>query len=116
MQKVAWPITIVQIPGWKWWTGLLAKNELSAMPVTTPGSASGRTRKKLTASRPKNLKRATAAAAAVPSTSAIAVARHAALSESLSAARASVLCQVSENHLVLKCVIGHPWMFELLNA
>src|SRR5919202_2711710 len=106
MQNVAWPITIVESDGSKWWIGLLEKKEWSAIPVTTPGSAIGRTSRKLTASRPKKRKRLTAAAAAVPSTSATAVARPAALSESTSESRASWSCQAAWNHFVLKPAIG----------
>src|SRR5919197_1274920 len=116
MQNVAWPITIVQSVGLKWWIGLLAKKELSAIPVTTPGSAIGRTRRKLTASRPKKRNRLTAAAAAVPRTSAAAVARPAAFTERRSASRASVFSQAAWNHFVVKPGIGQLWMFEELKA
>src|SRR5213596_691764 len=116
MQKVEWPITIVQSEGVRWWTGFCPKNELSAMPVTTPGKAIGRTSRKVTASRPKNLKRLTAAAAAVPSTSATVVASTAAFSESTSASRASWSCHAKLNHFVLKPAIGQLWMFDELNA
>src|SRR5689334_13714617 len=116
MQNVAWPITIVHSDGLMWCTGLLLKNELRAMPVTTPGSAIGRTSRNVIASRPKNLKRLTTAAAAVPSSSAINVATAAALSERTSASRASWLCQAAVNHSVLKPAIGQLWMFDELNA
>src|SRR5437588_5611063 len=116
MQKVACPITIVQSDGLMWWNGLFEKNELSAIPVTTPGSAIGSTSRKLTASRPKKRKRLTAAAAAVPSTSATTVASPPAFSESTSALRASSLCHAALNHLVLKPAIGQLWMFEELKA
>src|SRR5512146_707066 len=116
MQKVACPITIVQRDGEILRTWLFEKNELSAMPVTTPGSAIGRTSRNVTASRPKKRKRLTAAAAAVPSTSATAVARPAALSESTSASRASWLSHAIRNHRVLKPAIGQLWMFDELNA
>src|SRR5882762_2132451 len=99
MQKVAWPITIVQSEGVMWWRGFCEKNELSAIPVTTPGSAIGSTSRNVIASRPKKRKRLTAAAAAVPRTSANAVASPAAL-----------------NHLVLKPAIRQLWMLEELNA
>src|SRR5205085_2215957 len=70
-QKVAWPVTIVHCD-----SAMLpvTKAELSAMPVTIPGSAMGSTRRKETASRPKKRKRATPNAAAEPSTSAMPVA------------------------------------------
>ena len=86
------------------------------MPVTTPGSAIGRTSRNVIASRPKKRKRLTAAAAAVPSTSAIAVAIAPAFSERMSALRASSLCHAAWNHLVLKPAIGQLWMFEELKA
>src|SRR5919198_3494202 len=116
MQNVEWPITIVQSDGLRWWTGLWPKKELSAIPVTTPGSAIGRTSRKLIASRPKKRNRLTAAAAAVPSTSATAVASPPAFNESTSAARASSLSQAARNHFVLKPAIGQLWMFEELKA
>src|SRR5919204_1564131 len=116
MQKVAWPITIVQSDGRRWYTGLFEKNELRAIPVTTPGSAIGSTRRNVIMSRPKKRKRLTAAAAAVPSTRAHAVASPAALSESTSALRASSFSHAARNHFVLKPAIGQLWMFEELNA
>src|SRR5690242_987069 len=116
MQNVAWPITIVHSDGLIWCTGLLLKNELSAMPVTTPGSAIGSTSRNVIASRPKKRKRLTAVAAAVPSTSAAAVARPAALSERKSADLASSFSHAERNHFVLKPEIGQLWMFEELNA
>src|SRR5436305_11658143 len=116
MQNVVWPITIVQRDGWMWWSGLFEKNELSAIPVTTPGSAIGRTSRKLTASRPKKRKRLTAAAAAVPSTSATSVASPAAFIDRTSASRASWFSQAARNHFVEKPAIGQLWMFEELKA
>src|SRR2546421_8897782 len=116
MQKVACPITIVQSDGLMWWNGLFEKNELSAIPVTTPGSAIGKTSRKLTASRPKKRKRLTAAAAAVPSTSATNVATPAAFIDRTSASRASWFCQAARNHFVEKPAIGQLWMFDELNA
>src|SRR5919204_4247017 len=116
MQNVAWPITIVQSDGVKWCTGLFEKNELRAIPVTTPGSAIGRTSRNVTASRPKNRNRATAVAAAVPRTRATAVARPAAFSERNSAVRASSSRHAVPNHFVLKPAIGQLWMFDELNA
>src|SRR5919201_5852841 len=116
MQKVACPITIVQSEGSMWWIGLFRKKEFSAIAVTTPGRAMGRTRRKVIASRPKNRKRLTAAAAADPSTSAMAVLRPAALSERTRASRASVFCHAVWNHFVLKPAIGQLWMLEELKA
>jgi hypothetical protein len=54
MQKVVWPITIVQTESV---TPLKWKKEFSAIPVTIPGSASGSTNSRLTTSRPKNVMR-----------------------------------------------------------
>src|SRR6266480_1490150 len=116
MQKVECPMTIVQREGLRPRTGLLLKNELSAIPVTTPGSAIGRMSRKVIASRPKKRKRLTAAAAAVPSTSAMPVARTAAFNERTSALRASWFCQAVWNHFVLNPAIGQLWMFEELKA
>src|SRR2546423_14438716 len=116
MQKVACPITIVQSDGLMWYTGLFEKNELSAIPVTTPGRAIGSTSRKLIASRPKKRKRLTAAAAAAPSTSAKRVARPAAFSDSTSASRASWLCHAAWNHFVLHPASGQLWMLDELNA
>src|SRR5919202_500519 len=96
--------------------GLLPKNELSAIPVTTPGRAIGSTSRNVIASRPKKRNRETAAAAAVPSTSATAVASPAAFSERTSAERASSFSHAAWNHSVLKPAIGQLWMFEELNA
>src|SRR5712691_979354 len=114
MQKVAWPITIVQSDGLRPWMGLLVKKEFNAIPVTTPGSAIGRTSRNVIASWPKKRKRLTAVAAAVPSTSAIAVAMPAAFNDRTSALRASWFCQAVWNHFVLNPAIGQLWMFEAL--
>src|SRR2546423_3457381 len=116
MQKVACPITIVQSDGLMWYTGLFEKNELSAIPVTTPGSAIGSTSRKLIASRPKKRKRLTAAAAIVPRTSATSVASPAAFNDRKSASRASWFSQAARNHFVLNPAIGQLWMFEELKA
>src|SRR5882724_1745032 len=116
MQKVEWPITIVHNEGVSPWMGLLLKKEFSAIPVTTPGSAIGRTSRNVIASRPKKRKRLTAVAAAVPSTRAIAVAMPAALSDRTSALRASSLCHAAWNHLVLNPAIGQLWMLDELKA
>ena len=61
------------------------KAERSAMPVMMPGSAIGRMTSSEIASRPKNSSRDTAAAQSVPSTSAIAVAIAATVTDSCSA-------------------------------
>ena len=70
------------------------------MPVMIPGSAIGSTSTNEIASRPKNRKRCTPKAAAVPSTSAIVVASAAALSDSFSASAHVPLCSAGENHFV----------------
>src|SRR6266536_2084883 len=101
MQKVAWPITIVQSDGLRPCTGLFVKKEFNAIPVTTPGRAIGRTSRNVIASRPKKRNRLTAVAAIV---------------ESMSAVRASSLCQAVWNHFVLNPAMGQLWMFEELKA
>src|SRR5919198_907981 len=113
MQNVAWPITIVQRDGW---IEPNEKNEFRAMPVITPGKAMGRTSRNETASRPKKRNRVTALAAAVPSTSATAVASPAAFSERTRASRASWFSQAAVNHFVLNPAIGQLWMLDELNA
>ena len=94
MQNVACPTMIVISPK-------LMPNvwnvELRAMPVTTPGSAIGRTSRKLTDSRPKNEKRWTAMAASVPSTSAMTTAPRAAATEVVKAAMTVSFASASEN-------------------
>src|SRR2546423_3776880 len=113
MQKVAWPITIVQSEKFQ---PRKVKNEFSAIPVMIPGRAIGRIRMNETASRPKKRKRWTANAAALPSRRATVVATTAALIERMNASRASWLCQADENHLVEKPAIGQLCTFEELNA
>ena len=81
-----------------------------------PGSASGRTSRNEIVSRPKKRKRATAAEAIVPSTSAIPVVVSATLIDSQNAARASALCQVTLNQCTVQLEIGQPWMFDRLKA
>src|SRR5580765_5585476 len=112
-QNVAWPITIVHID-----TVMCPamKNELSAIPVTMPGSAIGSTSRNETASRPKNLKRATPTAAAEPSTSAAPVATSATRTESHNASRTSCECQATLNHFVVKPGIGQLCTFDELKA
>src|ERR687884_380141 len=113
MQKVACPMTIVHndrlIP-------LATKNELSAMPVMMPGSASGSTTTNETTSRPKNRKRCTAKAAADPSSTAIAVETSAALRDNPSELATSELCTVAPNHLSVKPAMGQLWMCDELKA
>ena len=75
---------------------------LSATPVTTPGSAIGRTTRNEIVSRPKNRKRATANEARLPRRSAIPVATAPTLIDVQSASRAPVLSIASPNHLVVR--------------
>ena len=67
-------------------------------------------------SRPKNRARERPNAASEPSTSATAVAKRPARSDSQSASRTSSSFQASENHFVVKPGIGQLWMFEELKA
>ncbi len=94
MQNVVCPTMIVQIDSR---IPLNEKNELSAMPVTMPGSAIGRSSRNETTSRPKNRKRCTANAAADPSSRAITVASRPALSDRKSASRTSGSCHATVN-------------------
>src|ERR671933_1137806 len=112
MHKVACPMTIVVSENR---TPPNVKKEFSAIPVMIPGSAIGRTSSSETASRPKKRKRATANAAAVPSTSATPVASSPAFSDRYSACRISSLCQVDPNHLVESPGGGQPCTFDGLN-
>src|SRR5579871_6803965 len=113
MQKVACPITIVRSDRL---TPTYWNAELSAIPVMMPGSASGSTSTSDTASRPKKRKRWTPKAAAEPSVSATAVANAPAFSESQSAERTWGSFHATVSHFVDRPLIGHVWMFELLNA
>src|SRR2546423_14006035 len=113
MQNVACPTMIVLSASW---APANVKSEFSAIPVMIPGSASGRTRRNDTVSRPKKRKRATAPAAADPSTTAIAVATKAAFSDRESAVRIALSCQAAENHLTESPEIGQLWTFEGLKA
>src|SRR5438128_6959157 len=90
--------------------------ELSASPVTRPGSAIGRTSRNDTASRPKNLKRCTAKAASDPSTSAAAVAPKPARTDADRADRTSELCQTTVNHFVVSPAGGQACPIDELNA
>ena len=96
MQNVACPTTIVhsdsRMP-------LKEKNDFSAMPVTMPGRAIGRSSRNETTSRPKNRNRCTANAASDPSTSAVPVASSPALSDRRSASRTSGSCHATVNQL-----------------
>ena len=81
-----------------------------------PGSAIGSTNRNEIESRPKNRERARPNAASDPSTSATAVARSPARSDSQSAVRTSSSFHAWWNHFVVKPGIGQLWMFEELNA
>src|SRR5919201_4781039 len=94
MQKVAWPITIVQSEKL---SPANTKNEFSAMPVMIPGSAIGRSSRNETDSRPKKRKRWIANDAAEPSTRAIAVAARPTLTDSQSDERTSWSFQAVRN-------------------
>ena len=71
------------------------------MPVMTPGSAIGRISSSEIASRPKKVARASAAAASVPSTTAMAVDQAATSKLSRIAAHTSSRCQATPNHCVV---------------
>ena len=71
------------------------------MPVTTPGSAIGRISSSEITSRPKNLLRARAAAANVPSTSAMAVDQAATWKLSVMACQTSSRSQATPNQRVV---------------
>src|SRR5436190_19432742 len=113
MQKLAWPITIVQSDRSRW---LKVKNEFRAIPVMIPGSAIGSTRRNDTDSRPEKRKRASAKAAAEPSSSAAPVARAPASSESLTAVLTAAACQATWNQCAVNPGIGQLCTFDLLNA
>ncbi len=86
------------------------------MPVMIPGSAIGRTNRNEIAFRPKNRARCRPNAAAVPSTSAIAVASAPAFSDRITACCISPLWIAGPNHFVVQSVIGQPCTFEALKA
>src|SRR4051812_35394551 len=113
MQKVACPITIVSSDRL---TPEKLKNELSAIPVMIPGSASGRTRTNDTTSRPKKRKRCTANAAIEPSTIAITLEMSPARTDSHSDWRMASLLNVCENYFVERPCKGQLCTFEGLNA
>src|SRR3989304_5125992 len=98
MQKVAWPMMIVQkLNG----MCISPRAERKAMAVTIPGSASGRTRRNVSESRPKKRLRETAAAASDPSTRATKVATSATLTERKRASQTSSRPQATANHSVV---------------
>ncbi len=86
------------------------------MPVTMPGSASGRMTRKETDSRPKNRYRATANAASVPRTSATPVASRPACSDVHSASCAPGLWMALSNHLSVRPSGGQRCTRESLKA
>ena len=114
MQNVAWPTITVNSD--RSTLSTCVKVALSAMPVTIPGSASGRMTRNEIVSRPKKRLRETASAASVPSTSAIAVAPSPAFTEVQSASRTPGLWKALSNQSSVSPSIGHDCERELLNA
>ena len=115
MQKVAWPtITVKRLSGTpRTWVKVL----LRATPVTIPGRAIGRITRKEIVSRPKKRWRATASAARVPSTSAIAVATTPGLDRGEKRfARGFVFRRPCENQWVVKPGGGHSRILLELKA
>src|SRR5271155_3174454 len=92
------------------------KNERRANPVMIPGRAIGSTRKRDTASRPKNRNRCTPNAAAEPRTSASSVAAKPAFTESHSADLTEGSSHATVNQWVVKLLIGQLCTFERSNA
>ena len=93
------------------------KAERSAMPVTIPGSAIGRTNRRDIASRPKNFARASAAAASVPRSSASAVDTRATRIDSASASQTSGRPQATANQRNVRPGGGNSKLrSSLLNA
>jgi hypothetical protein len=88
----------------------------NAIPVTTPGSAIGRMNRNEIVSRPKKVNRWMARAASDPSTSAIAVAPVAAISEFTSARRTAAFAAASMNQSSENEVGGHACERLSLNA
>src|SRR3990170_9143686 len=99
MQNVTCPITIVQKPNP---TSASESVERSAIPVTMPGRAIGRTTTKATTFLPKNFARYTAPASRPPSTIATPVEIVATSNESRTAPHMSSSPNATENHLVVK--------------
>src|SRR5262245_23654816 len=114
MQKVACPaITVSRLRSTpSTWVKVL----LSATPVTTPGSAIGRTTRNEIVSRPKNLKRATANEATLPRSRAIPVATAPTLIDVQRASRAPVLSIASLNQWVVRLGGGHARVLPPLKA
>ena len=86
------------------------------MPVMIPGSASGSSSRNEIDSRPKKRKRWIANEAAVPSTSATAVATRPTLTDSQSELRASGSFQAAWNQCSVQDLIGQVWRTEPLKA
>src|SRR3990170_7992310 len=95
MQKVAWPMTIVQKLNGRPSSPMA---ERKAMPLTIPGNARGSTSRKEMVSRPKNFERYTAPAASDPRMVATSVARPATSRDRLSASQTSDRPQATPNH------------------
>src|SRR6476620_1493914 len=114
MQKVACPtITVKRLSGTsRTWVKVLE----IATPVTIPGRAIGRMTRKEMVSRPKKRWRATARAARVPSTRAIAAAITPALIEVTKASRAASSLNACENQWVVKPGGGHSRIVLELKA
>ena len=107
-------MTIVTIDSWM---PLKEKNELSAIPVMIPGSASGSTRKNEIASRPKKRKpmhRVGHRRARAPSRSAVAASPT--LTDSMKAWRTCGSFQATENQCSVKLEIGQLSMIERSKA
>ncbi len=112
MQNVACATITVKYPNG---TPPALKAELSAMPVTMPGSAIGSTTSRLITSRPKNRYRWTAKARQVPSTRASAVAPRPTLTLVQSADRAPALSSVRRHHSSVSPLGGKPNVRDELN-
>src|SRR4026209_1636656 len=104
-QKVACPTMIAGMP--KFSPGIASTIDDNASAVTIPGKAIGRTSANEIVSRPKNLARAIANDASVPSTRAINVAQIATRKELVTGCRRSVLCHAVVNHDVVTNDGGH---------
>src|SRR5439155_5935029 len=90
--------------------------EFRARPVMIPGRAMGRTRKKDSASRPKNLNRCTAKAASDPRPRAMTVAPPAAFTDARRACRTSLFRHATPNQRVVRLAGGHFCPTAELNA
>src|ERR1700694_5841246 len=113
MQKVVWPTMIVNVD-----SVMLPKLKavFRAMPVTIPGSASGRTNIRLTTSLPDHVLRWVDDGAHEASTRASAVAPSATCRDRPSERRMSGSFQVGANHLSVRPGIGQLSMLDVLKA